>query len=592
MSRGDAAADPFRRRGEEEEEEDWPPLSSPVSLSSSSSVSLTDPTPVASSGVSSSSSHDWSGANFGGSNINEAQLESFSLPCGFGSRGLCAEIDKERERELFVGRDSLFNKRYSFPRKTASEKATTTLLEDALAKSFSVEYEWKDEVLQQLKYQLNTVRSKLDEKDIQFWHKHTSFTNLAGDVVFQVRRNIQPEVCTIAWCKLYELLHGYDLLPWRDNTQDRPVSTIHLCEAPGAFVAATNHFLRQTYGQWLNWYWKAMTLNPYYESNDIGAMIDNDRFLLETYDHWFFGLDNSGNIFSKDSVRELWRLVQEEQGPVELVTCDGSIDCSGAPEDQELMVASLHFMEAICAIGLLAVGGNLVLKLFNIFESQTVCLLFLLWDLFEELHLSKPATSKSGNSEIYLVAKGFQGASPELLEILLSHANTTTQRILFSKEALPPILLQSVRDASKQFTNWQIETIERNLNLEGKRSRADDRAIRAEKQAVAEEFIHRFQLISIPEDFKLVPNTNLLENQLSTGGIEPGYRSLSGTLADRRNRKRTHEELIYKDTTTSSAAKSPSSTEVSEHTHQKRKLSEDSRDLCMFLLSCSRARNH
>ena len=46
----------------------------------------------------------------------------------------------------------------------------------------------------------------------------------------------------------YELLHRFDVLP------DTPtVNTLHLCEGPGAFVAATNHFLRTRFGDALNW---------------------------------------------------------------------------------------------------------------------------------------------------------------------------------------------------------------------------------------------------------------------------------------------------------------------------------------------------
>jgi 23S rRNA U2552 (ribose-2'-O)-methylase RlmE/FtsJ len=41
-----------------------------------------------------------------------------------------------------------------------------------------------------------------------------------------------------AWCKFYEIVSSFDLLPPGDVQ-----SSLHLCEAPGAFVTALNHFI-------------------------------------------------------------------------------------------------------------------------------------------------------------------------------------------------------------------------------------------------------------------------------------------------------------------------------------------------------------
>jgi len=40
---------------------------------------------------------------------------------------------------------------------------------------------------------------------------------------------------------MYEMLHYFRLLPG-DNPR---LSTMHICEAPGGFIAATNHYLRK-----------------------------------------------------------------------------------------------------------------------------------------------------------------------------------------------------------------------------------------------------------------------------------------------------------------------------------------------------------
>jgi hypothetical protein len=69
--------------------------------------------------------------------------------------------------------------------------------------------------------------------------------------------------------------------------------TVHLCEAPGAFVAATNQFV-QTELRYLDWQWKALTLSPYHVGNDAAAMVEDDALIVQTKSNWHFGRDKSG----------------------------------------------------------------------------------------------------------------------------------------------------------------------------------------------------------------------------------------------------------------------------------------------------------
>ena len=132
---------------------------------------------------------------------------------------------------------------------------------------------WKDE--------LNAAKSSLDEIDLQMWDKHTKFTNLLAEVPFRARREIDSEMCTIAWLKMYEMLQAYKLVPTIPltlsgvaNGAAEPFRSVHVCEAPGAFICATNHFLR-TRGpsaqRSAEFRWRAVSLNPFYEGNDLGT---------------------------------------------------------------------------------------------------------------------------------------------------------------------------------------------------------------------------------------------------------------------------------------------------------------------------------
>jgi 23S rRNA methylase len=54
-------------------------------------------------------------------------------------------------------------------------------------------------------------------------------------------------------------------------------------------------------------------------------------------------------------------------------------------------------------------GGSFLLKMFTMYEHETVCLMYLLCCAFNRVHVFKPATSKEGNSEVYVVCLEYKG---------------------------------------------------------------------------------------------------------------------------------------------------------------------------------------
>lgn len=138
-------------------------------------------------------------------------------------------------------------------------------------------------------------------------------------------------------------------------------------------------------------------------------MIDADQFIISTDRNWFFGGDDTGNVMSAANIRSLWQQA-ERIGKVMLVTGDGSISCSHNPNEQEAIVAQLHYCEAVAGIGMLQYGGGaggaMVLKTFTLFEHCSVGLLYFLGCCFGEVWVSKPACSTASNAETYLVCKG------------------------------------------------------------------------------------------------------------------------------------------------------------------------------------------
>ena len=111
--------------------------------------------------------------------------------------------------------------------------------------------------LHSIKQQLNQVKAQLSDQDIAEWNRsasvaslpprlkslfrHTAYMNAASTIVPHLREQFQVEVGTQAWGKMFEILSQFDLIHSRS---EQPWRSLHLCEAPGAFISALNHFLQ------------------------------------------------------------------------------------------------------------------------------------------------------------------------------------------------------------------------------------------------------------------------------------------------------------------------------------------------------------
>lgn len=86
--------------------------------------------------------------------------------------------------------------------------------------------------MQEVKNKGNSIRSLLDEKSLDSWHRLTAFTNQTKDVVKNLRQFVSPEMCTGAWAKMYEILDGFQLFGdpsvHRDGMNE--FSSFHVCE--------------------------------------------------------------------------------------------------------------------------------------------------------------------------------------------------------------------------------------------------------------------------------------------------------------------------------------------------------------------------
>ncbi|XP_070571346.1 cap-specific mRNA (nucleoside-2'-O-)-methyltransferase 2-like [Ptychodera flava] len=426
--------------------------------------------------------------------------------------------------------NQMFSKKFTFKKPTCEDQSWTLPNIHRVLCSDSVK---QNEVMSELKKQLNATKSLLSDKDIEQWHEHTMFTNKAGRIVPQIRAQFKPELCTQAWCKFYEIICTYDILP-KAAVESGQLYTVHLCEAPGAFITSLNQYLKRNNVD-VEWNWIASTLNPYYEGNDLSSMIPDDRFIYGTLDHWYFGEDNTGDV---TNVKLMMGLVEScKLSDVNLITADGSIDCQSDPAEQEALVSHLHYCEVITALQCLSPNGNFVLKMFTFFEQSSVSLMYLLNCAFQLVHVFKPATSKSGNSEVYVVCLNFLGKSElqEYFPKLVEKFGAAKSKCLFLPEDIPPSFTEQLIECAKEFKEYQCTTIDSNIKLHTSMSLQEKRHIEQVRDCCLQMYIERFDVDYIPREQQICPDLYTQEYYLRNQILCGNKTRHLGSFNDRRN---------------------------------------------------------
>ncbi|XP_013167186.1 PREDICTED: cap-specific mRNA (nucleoside-2'-O-)-methyltransferase 2 [Papilio xuthus] len=376
---------------------------------------------------------------------------------------------------------------------------------------------WKVKGLEYLKSRLNFHKSQLNDFSIEEWSSHTRRRNPAGEVCWKLRCLVNPEFLTQAWTKFYECASTYNIVP-PEAISDMKMVSLHLCEAPGAFITSLNHYLK-LHHQAIDWKWVANTLNPYYEGNSSSNMISDDRFMFHTLDNWDFGVDNTGNLMDWENSQAIVKKAKS-LGKVLLVTADGSIDCLQKPDAQEEVTSPLHYCEIITALQALSPGGTLIFKLFTIFEHSTVNLLYLLNQLFKEVNIYKPITSRQGNSEVYAICLQYKGIDLKPYISTLQSAFGTelySNKSLFSLDKIPESFLKQIEECAYYFCSIQCHVINNNLQAYlMQKNIALHRDMKKIRAIVASEFIWKYNLKPISNNQELLKGTLHEENKINT----------------------------------------------------------------------------
>lgn len=228
---------------------------------------------------------------------------------------------------------------------------------------------------------------------------------------------------------------------------------------------------------------------------------------------------------------------------ISLVTADGSVDCIECPHDQENKVHYLHFAEVVAALQILDMGGTFVLKMFTFFELTTVGLLYFLNNVFDKVDVFKPAASKQGNSEVYVICSGYHRYYRNLSYLLEMSTRTRRNDLLpmFTLGMISNDFIDQVSSCAKMFMLLQTKAIQSNIYHFCRTDVDDQHKIHELRYDVRKEYVRLYGVKSIRDDLKILKGEPYPDDQNTCAPIV----AISGSYTSRSLFKQlTKEEKI------------------------------------------------
>lgn len=231
--------------------------------------------------------------------------------------------------------------------------------------------------------------------------------------------NLYLNICSIlpisrSYFKLHEICNDYDII---DNIN----KCVCIAEGPGGFI------------QYLN---DNKNVNDIYGITLISKDKNIPTWSYKLYNksniHLLDG-DGTGDICKYDNI--IYFINSIGKNTCDLITCDGGIDYSNNFTNQENESYNFIYNEILLALNLQNQNGTLILKIFDIFNWNTINLIYLLYNVYDSITICKPYTSRNTNSEKYLICKKYK-YNKNILDLLFDNFSEKKLNIYIPKSFL------------------------------------------------------------------------------------------------------------------------------------------------------------
>lgn len=315
---------------------------------------------------------------------------------------------------------------------------------------------------------LNNIKKDIESNPNE-WDKYKKYTNIY-EFIHTVIPDTKNAVSTLKPLSrsFYKMAEICNLLKIFQDLPDDKCKSFHLAEGPGGFIEALVKNRNNT-----NDLYYGMTLID--ESNiNVPGWRKTDIF-LKTHKNVVIekGKDGTGNLMNPGNLLYCYK---KYKGQMDLITADGGFDFSIDFNNQEKSSLKLILCQIAFAISMQKLNGNFIIKFFDTFTKMSVDMIYLLSNLYEKVFFVKPNTSRSANSEKYIVCKNFKLENPDLIIRKLYYIinnftnnnniiNSTNNILSLFIVDLPYYFTNKIEEYNSILGQQQIENISSTINL-------------------------------------------------------------------------------------------------------------------------------
>jgi cap2 methyltransferase len=340
--------------------------------------------------------------------------------------------------------------------------------------------------IKQIEEKVNKSKSKLDKiytrEFAREWRKLDYFLN--------ERRVVAAQGNTInisnAWLKCYEIVDYFDLIP-----ASTTLPFVHFDNAafPGSFILSVHHFINthRIHLREYEWLGSSLLERDSADFKEKGLVADDYNLFRNYPENWLMGNGISGDVTDMKTLEHLQKKAQ-----CDLYTSDLGFDVSSDYNEQEKLQFVANVGQIISGLITLKPGGSLVTKQYSFFNRETIAMMFVISQLFDEFYVCKPATSRPRNTETYLVGKGLKKKltlSSEEIESLvkvLMPAKSSNARIALRRTPVAANFIELLHVAAIEMLERSASEINSSINMVKKMMSGEDKGVVPRKYAVSE----------------------------------------------------------------------------------------------------------
>jgi len=318
---------------------------------------------------------------------------------------------------------------------------------------------------------LNNEKNKISTyyNNNSAWDKVKKFSNEYEFIYTSSYANDYKNISNItpisrSFFKLWEIINNYnDIIPL--NTEN--LKTAHIAEGPGGFIECVYKYLNK------------YNINSINEIHGITLLSNNKtipnwkikkNFINKYNIHLNNINDGDGDLYNFNNLTNFMKSVKNSSdiyNCCDFITADGGFDFSGNFNEQENDFIIFLICEIYLVLNLLKVGGNAVIKIYDIYSKESIKILYILTIFFEEVLIIKPLSSRPANSEKYLLCRNYIMNTEDYNKFneLFKNIILSKDLKLLKNENPPYKFLKHITNYNKYYTERQIKYINKTIEL-------------------------------------------------------------------------------------------------------------------------------